>query len=160
MVLSSRAYFLATWPDGGFRWSFLKRVANNNKDKIHWELNFAQIRASDKFLYVEKFYPSTGKGSTRGTDLTISYLHFNKNTKLNDDVEVTGTLIVTMPRKNNPGHCQTHSLQLWCGFWQSPTIYLGNRRNGGFIDGLRRVMTGRFVSNMRQTSTGLFLVWS
>lgn len=83
---------------------------------IHWELNFAQIRASDKFLYVEKFYPSTGKGSTRGTDLTISYLHFNKNTKLNDDVEVTGTLIVTMPRKNNPGHCQTHSLQLWCGF--------------------------------------------
>lgn len=72
-------------------------------DMIYWQLNFAQIRA---------FYGPT-KEALRGTDLTISYLHLNKTTELNDDAEVIGTLVVTMPQKNNPGHCQPCSLHLW-----------------------------------------------
>lgn len=43
----------------------------------------------------------------RGTDLTISYLNLKKMPELNDDAEVIGSLVVTMPMKDNPGHCQT-----------------------------------------------------
>lgn len=35
----------------------------------------------------------------REIDLTISYLSLNKKPKLNDDAEVTGTLLVTIPIK-------------------------------------------------------------
>lgn len=43
----------------------------------------------------------------KGSDLAISYMNLNKKPELNYDAEVTGTLIVTVPRKDNPGHYQT-----------------------------------------------------
>lgn len=43
----------------------------------------------------------------KGIDLTISWININKNPELNDYAEAIGALVVTMPRKDNPGHCQT-----------------------------------------------------
>lgn len=74
---------------------------------MYWHLNFAQIRASDKFLsYLAKnFILQKIREAMKGTDLTISYLYLNKKAELNDDAEVTGTPAVIMPRKGNTGHC-------------------------------------------------------
>lgn len=125
---------------------------------MYWQLNFAQIRASDKFLSpCWKFHPPTDEGCNEGNWFNYFIYKFKQKLKLNDDAEVTGTLVLTMPRKDNPAHCQTRNYICGWIFWQSLMIFLGNRKNSELICRLMTIIqwitTGRFISTLRKTSS-------
>lgn len=96
---------------------------------------------------------SFNKGSNEGNWFNDFILKFKQKARTKWWCRSDKKSRVTMPMKDNSGLCQTSCYICNWIFWRSLMIFLGDRKNSGFIDSLVtviwRVMIGRFTSTLR-----------